>query len=204
MIATTISCCVLAIFSCFLFLTLSFLHAVPWDPLSSPTPSIRSTFASSLAADADLLSHFERDIQELQYHQEHTSIAQQSQFTDLPSKSTLLMEEAREVSGRCWMATDFPFSLRQLLPLLEAAGAANKHLSAAASFLSMYRDQSLFPIRLKIPLMWTVYLMLRFREYQRVSEATKNEMEESEFFEIPKEYSKNSVIAEMEETFYEI
>ncbi len=37
----------------------------------------------------------------------------------------------QKLSGKVWMAQDFPLSLRELLPLLDVAGAANKCASYA-------------------------------------------------------------------------
>ena len=42
------------------------------------------------------------------------------------------------------MAVDFPMSLRQLLPVLDVIGNANKHLARVAKFLSKYGDLALF------------------------------------------------------------
>jgi hypothetical protein len=38
-------------------------------------------------------------------------------------------KKPRYFKGRCWMASDFPMSLRQLLPLLDVVGHANKHVA---------------------------------------------------------------------------
>lgn len=39
---------------------------------------------------------------------------------------------ARKVTGRLWMAEDFPISLCELLPILEVIGYTNKHLKKVA------------------------------------------------------------------------
>ncbi len=44
---------------------------------------------------------------------------------DAPPKA----KKPRYFKGRCWMASDFPMSLRQLLPLLDVVGHANKHVA---------------------------------------------------------------------------
>ena len=56
---------------------------------------------------------------------------------------------ARVLTGRCWMAENFPMSLRQLLPVLDVVGAANKHLARVGRFLQKYGDMDLFPVKLQ-------------------------------------------------------
>lgn len=60
-------------------------------------------------------------------------------------------------------------SFQQLLPLLEAVGQANKHVAKVASFLRAHADTSVFPVRVQVPIIWTVYLSLVFREFRLVS-----------------------------------
>ena len=57
---------------------------------------------------------------------------------------------ARRMTGKCWMAEDFPMSLTQLLPVLEVIGNANKHIARVAKFLHKYGDMSLFPVKLQV------------------------------------------------------
>lgn len=59
-------------------------------------------------------------------------------------------KQARRLTGRCWMAEDFPMSLKQLLPLLEVIGNANKHIARVGKFLQKYGDLSLFPVKLQV------------------------------------------------------
>lgn len=35
----------------------------------------------------------------------------------------------RKITARCWMAEDFPMSLKQLVPVLDVVGYANKHVA---------------------------------------------------------------------------
>eukprot|EP00873_Tetraselmis_striata_P036735 jgi/Tetstr1/456999/TSEL_043663.t2 len=96
----------------------------------------------------------------------------------------------RKVTGRCWMAEGFPMSLRQLLPLLDIIGYANKHLSKVSSFLSKYGNRELFPVKIQAPLMLTVFAMVGFRQFAelRAGEAAL----ESSFYELPALYEKVS------------
>lgn len=69
-------------------------------------------------------------------------------------------QTTRRFSGRCWMASEFPMGLRQLMPLLEVVGHANKHMKKVAKFLQKYGDLQLFPVKVQVPLMLTVYLQV--------------------------------------------
>ena len=48
------------------------------------------------------------------------------------------------------MAENFPMSLRQLLPILDIVGAANKHLARAGKFLQKYGNMDLFPVKMQV------------------------------------------------------
>lgn len=56
----------------------------------------------------------------------------------------------RVLTGRCWMAEGFPMSLRQLLPILDIVGTANKHLARVAKFMQKYGSMELFPVKLQV------------------------------------------------------
>lgn len=43
-------------------------------------------------------------------------------------------------------------SLRQLLPVLDIIGNANKHIARVGKFLQKYGDLDLFPVKLQVPL----------------------------------------------------
>ena len=58
--------------------------------------------------------------------------------------------KARRMTGKCWMAENFPISLTQLLPILEVVGNANKHIARVGKFLHKYGDMSLFPVKLQV------------------------------------------------------
>jgi len=72
----------------------------------------------------------------------------------------------KKLSGRCWMAQDFPMSLRQLLPLLDVVGQANKHLGRVSKFMRKYGDMNMFPVKIQIPLLLTVYLLVSFKKFK--------------------------------------
>ena len=56
----------------------------------------------------------------------------------------------KKLTGRCWMAENFPMSLRQLLPLLDVVGHANKHLGRVSKFMRKYGDMNMFPVRIQV------------------------------------------------------
>lgn len=59
-------------------------------------------------------------------------------------------KKGRLLTGRCWMAEDFPMSLRQLLPVLDIIGNANKHIARVGKFLQKYGELDLFPVKLQV------------------------------------------------------
>ncbi|CAD7700140.1 unnamed protein product [Ostreobium quekettii] len=94
----------------------------------------------------------------------------------------------KKFTGRCWMAENFPMSLQQLLPLLDVVGHANKHLGMAARFMRKYGDMKMFPVRIQVPLMWTVYLLVSFKKF-RLSRQRPDE----KWFQIPAGFTKVSL-----------
>jgi hypothetical protein len=187
------------------------IEEVPWDPLKGPPPSIANTLknnrpSGSSTEEAQALADFQTAA---------VAKAEEDRVASFQGRtSTATASEAREIKGICWMAKDFPMSLRELLPLLEAVGGANKHIAAAAGFIGAYRTQNLFPVRIKVPLMWTVYLKLRFEKYRELKpSAGEPALEDGSFFEVPRGYVKASLMGDkgdvageesVEETFYEV
>eukprot|EP00887_Chlorella_sp_A99_P007474 scaffold2.g7474.t1 len=94
--------------------------------------------------------------------------------------------KARKVSGKVWMAQEFPMSLRELLPLLEVVAAGNKHFASAAEFLERFGDQSLFPV----PIIFTVYLSVAFSQFMLLGPA--DAARQPAFFELPAGYRRVS------------
>ncbi|BDA42329.1 Ankyrin repeat domain-containing protein 13B [Coccomyxa sp. Obi] len=92
----------------------------------------------------------------------------------------------RTYTGRCWMAENFPMSLRQLLPILDIVGTANKHLARAGKFLQKYGNMDLFPVKIQVPLLWTVYALLSFRNFHALP--TEGEPAQDSFFQAPEGY----------------
>ena len=64
--------------------------------------------------------------------------------------SNAVRKKGRKISAKCWMAQKFPMSLRQLLPVMDVIGHANKHLGRMAKFLRKYGDMELFPVKLQV------------------------------------------------------
>lgn len=192
------------------------IEEVPWDPLKGPPPSVSATLKGGISgsnnqeeaqAVVDFQSAAER-AEEERLVAEGEIIAQARDST----ATSQTLAQAREIKGVCWMAKDYPISLRQLLPLLEAVGGANKHIAAAAGFIAAYRNDSLFPVKIKVPLMWTVHLMLRFKKYRELKQGVGEPALEGEiFFEVPRGYTKVALMGEqggagaenVEDTFYE-
>jgi hypothetical protein len=192
------------------------IEEVPWDPLKGPPPSVTATLKSSNSS-----STSQEEAQAMVDFQTAVTKAEQGRFvaegevigqTSGRTAKTQTASHAREIKGLCWMAKDFPMSLRQLLPLLEAVGGANKHIAAAAGLIAAYKNHSLFPVKMKVPLMWTVYLMLRFKKYRELKQGVGEPALEGEgFFEVPPTYTKVAFVGEqggegaanVEDTFYE-
>jgi hypothetical protein len=87
-------------------------------------------------------------------------------------------EEGRSSSGRrlrarCWMCSSFPMSLSQLLPLLEVAGSTITPLSKVAAFLARAPPAlaASFPVKVQVPLLFTVHATVSFKHFQQLGPA---------------------------------
>ncbi|DBA81584.1 TPA: hypothetical protein ACH3X1_007353 [Trebouxia sp. C0004] len=96
-------------------------------------------------------------------------------------------KKGRKISAKCWMATKFPMSLRQLLPVMDVIGHANKHLARVSKFLNKYGDMDLFPVKFQVPLMMTVYLMVSFKDF--VKPAVNDPANTLDFYNVPADYT---------------
>eukprot|EP00884_Botryococcus_braunii_P006876 jgi/Botrbrau1/1618/Bobra.0185s0033.1 len=95
-------------------------------------------------------------------------------------------QKGRLLTGRCWMAEDFPMSLRQLLPVLDIIGNANKHIARVGKFLQKYGELELFPVKLQVPLIFTIYALISFCKFKPLE--AKDAAFQDSFFELPPHY----------------
>ena len=65
------------------------------------------------------------------------------------AKGKKAAKQPRKFSSKCWMASNFPMSLRQLIPILDIVGYTNKHLARVGKFMHKYGDMDLFPVKLQ-------------------------------------------------------
>ncbi|PRW33819.1 Ankyrin repeat domain-containing 13C isoform B [Chlorella sorokiniana] len=97
-------------------------------------------------------------------------------------------KKSKTFSSRCWLARHYPISLAHVIPLLEVVAAGNKHFAQAASYLRQFESsEETFPVKVQVPLMWTVYLQLAFRHF--VLLGPDAEARQPGFFELPPGYS---------------
>lgn len=78
-------------------------------------------------------------------------------------------------------------SLRQLLPLLEVVGTANKHINKVSKFMNKYGDLNMFPVKVQIPIIMTVYALLSFKHFKVL---TRSDNIGPDFFAVPKDYTR--------------
>jgi hypothetical protein len=120
---------------------------VPWEPLAPPPAAVKKRLAAagaaaggaaaSAAAAADADADADADAAEA-------------------SATSGKKKHGRRVAARLWLAEGFPLALADLIPVLEAVGAANKHIAAAARFVGGL-PKGAFPLKMKVPLVYTVH-----------------------------------------------
>ncbi|GLC40853.1 hypothetical protein PLESTB_000015800 [Pleodorina starrii] len=103
-------------------------------------------------------------------------------------------KRSRKISGRCWMAESFPLSLKQLLPLLEVVGTANKVFAKVARFMQKYGDLAMFPVKVQVPLILTVYVLLSFKQFRLLGEGQgRAPPPPDDFFLVPPGYTEDKM-----------
>ncbi|KAL4444592.1 hypothetical protein ABPG77_002409 [Micractinium sp. CCAP 211/92] len=95
-------------------------------------------------------------------------------------------KKARTFSSRCWLARGYPITLAQIIPLLEVVSAGNRHFAQAAAYLRRFRSDEFFPVRVQVPLLWTVYLLLSFRQFALLG--GQDPARQLGFFQVPAGY----------------
>ena len=111
---------------------------------------------------------------------------------------------SRKVSARCWLVRDFPLSVHHVSSILDVLSHANKnakHVNRAVKYWCDNHDD-LFPVKIQVPLMFTIYALLQFKDYKALSTAERDEKIASGVFDIPSGYvtrSFDDVMTELDE-----
>lgn len=67
-----------------------------------------------------------------------------------PAAAKKTPKQPRKMTAKCWMAANFPISMRQLIPILDIVAYTNKHLGRVSNFMRKYGDMDLFPVKLQV------------------------------------------------------
>jgi len=99
-------------------------------------------------------------------------------------------KKPRMVTSKLWMAEGFPMSLHDLLPIMDIIGHANKHLKKVSGFMRKYGDRELFPVKVQVPLVMTVFAMVCTRQFSLLQEG--DPAKELSFYEIRPGFAETS------------
>lgn len=106
----------------------------------------------------------------------------------------------KRIKGRCWMAQDFPLQVDQLMPLLQVVQHVNKQIGRLVNFFQKWDDKGLsglFPVRLLLPIMFTVAAHLSFKRWKRL-DGGEADLPEGWFDVSPAGYRKTTLPEMME------
>ncbi|EFJ45875.1 hypothetical protein VOLCADRAFT_93717 [Volvox carteri f. nagariensis] len=99
------------------------------------------------------------------------------------TRASATAKKSRKFTGRCWMAESFPLSLKQVV------GTANKAFAKVARFMEKYGDLDMFPVKVQVPLILTVYMLLSFKKFRLIGEGPGREpAPPDDFFRLPPGY----------------
>ncbi|KAL4448118.1 hypothetical protein ABPG75_005337 [Micractinium tetrahymenae] len=145
---------------------------------SSAFSSADSTAGASSASTAGVSASASKSAKQAQQAQQEQQ-GQQAQHSRKHKK-------ARSFSSRCWLARRYPITLAQVIPLLEVVAAGNRHFAQAATYLRQFQSDEYFPVRVQVPLVWTVYLLLSFRQFTLLG--LRDPARQRGFFQVPSGY----------------
>jgi hypothetical protein len=110
----------------------------------------------------------------------------------------------RKMKARCWLVRDFPLDAAcaaRILDVLERANKSARHVNRVVKY---WRDNhtNLFPIKIQVPLAFSIYAQLHFKDYKTIDARRAETLERDGFFDVPAEYSvkiMDEVMVEVEE-----
>jgi len=92
----------------------------------------------------------------------------------------------KNFKGTVCCARDFPYKIKELLPILELLTPTNRHFSKLQSFIEMKFPDEGFPLKLEIPIVPTVTGVVTFTKFER-------QIVDSSLFEIPSNYTPSEI-----------
>eukprot|EP00898_Chlorokybus_atmophyticus_P000429 jgi/Chlat1/1387/Chrsp12S01965 len=127
-------------------------------------------------------AYIDEDLSEQHVHQNNQQL--------LSNESTVQDVKSRRIKAKCWMAQGFPLTVAQLLPLMEVVEHANRHLGRVTKYLRKHSQKDMFPVKLQVPLIMTVYALVTFKNFEVLSPSKQLS---SAFFSVPAGYSMQSL-----------
>lgn len=101
---------------------------------------------------------------------EYIHLSNESSQSSSSMSSGLLprrLRRSRPNRGQCWFVKGFPLKAHDLLPIFRLLAFANKQFQKVEEFLRDSRLTDRFPIRIRIPLAFTVHALVTFRAFRK-------------------------------------
>ena len=109
----------------------------------------------------------------------------------------------RKMKARCWLTRDFPLDAARAARILDVLERANTSARRVNRVVKYWRDNhtGLFPIKIQVPLAFSIYAQLHFKDYATIDARRADTLERDGFFDVPAEYSVKTVdeMVEVEE-----
>lgn len=101
----------------------------------------------------------------------------------------------RKMKARCWLVRDFPLDAARAARILDVLERANKSARRVNRVVKYWRDNhtNLFPIKIQVPLAFSIYAQLHFKDYKTIDARRAETLERDGFFDVPAEYSVKTV-----------
>lgn len=113
-------------------------------------------------------------------------------------------QKSRKMTARCWLVRDFPLKAAHASRILDVLSRANKHAERVNRVVKYWSDnhKDMFPMKMQVPLMFTVYAQVHFKDFRALDEKAKAAKISQGFFDVPSDYrvkTVNEMLAEVEE-----
>ena len=101
----------------------------------------------------------------------------------------------RKMKARCWLTRDFPLDAARAARILDVLERANTSARRVNRVVKYWRDNhtGLFPIKIQVPLAFSIYAQLHFKDYATIDARRADTLERDGFFDVPAEYSVKTV-----------
>ena len=86
--------------------------------------------------------------------------------TNLRGNSSAFQQRSKNINATLWMIKDFPLNFQHIIPILEILEIFSSNIRKFKDFLKTFGYKSYFPIKVTIPLIFSIYASITFSKFR--------------------------------------